>query len=68
MFSDYQAIEEDLEMRQAALDSVKLAAEELLKQAGTEQDEAVKGERWFSIDIQQGMENAHFLVTVMLRC
>ena len=30
-------------MRQAALDSVKIAAEELLKQAGNDQDEAVRG-------------------------
>ena len=41
----FQAIEEDMEMRQAALDSVKLAAEELLKQAGNDQDEAVRG-KW----------------------
>ncbi|KAK7099742.1 hypothetical protein V1264_022800 [Littorina saxatilis] len=42
---DNKGVEEDLEMRQAALDSVKMAAEELLKQAGTEQDEAVKDVR-----------------------
>ena len=36
-------MEEDMEMRQAALDSVKIAAEELLKQAGNDQDEAVRG-------------------------
>ena len=34
-----------MEMRQAALDSVKIAAEELLKQAGDDQDEAVRGKR-----------------------
>ena len=32
-----------MDMRQAALDSVKAAAEELLKQAGSDQDEAVRG-------------------------
>ncbi|KAL8599003.1 hypothetical protein ACOMHN_006812 [Nucella lapillus] len=37
-----KAIEEDMEMRQAALESVKSAAEELLKEAGSDQDEAVK--------------------------
>ena len=41
--SCFQAMEEDMEMRQAALDSVKIAAEELLKQAGNDQDEAVRG-------------------------
>ena len=40
-------MEEDLEMRQAALDSVRMAAEELLKQAGAENDDAVKGQmKW----------------------
>jgi hypothetical protein len=32
-----------MEMRQAALDSVKIAAAELLKQAGSDQDDAVRG-------------------------
>lgn len=40
-----QAMEEDLEMRHNALESVKNAAEELLRQAGDEQDEAVKGKK-----------------------
>lgn len=39
-----QAVEEDLEMRHAALESVKNTAEELLRQAGNEQDEAVRGQ------------------------
>lgn len=38
-----QALIEEMPMRLSALESVQAAAEELIKQAGNSQDEAVKG-------------------------
>ena len=42
-----QALLEDMQMRLSALESVKNAAEDLIKQASDDQDEAVQG--WFLI-------------------
>lgn len=50
-FSDLKALLEDMEMRQTALQSIKSTAEDLIKQAGSDQDDAVRGEfnfpSWF---------------------
>lgn len=43
IFKIKQALLDDMDMRQSALKSIKAAAEELIKQASNDKDEAVQG-------------------------